>query len=93
MDFIIDLIVFLIRALLNQPDRKQATPPRSMPASQAPAPGRQTQAPALAPRTQIAPQRTEDDGERWRLVFTLLGLIVLIVMVAAWILYTRVLLP
>lgn len=93
MNFIIDLIVFIIRELLNQPERKKAAPPRGVSASQPPLQSSQTRSPALAPRTVIAPQDAGDNGERLRLVLTLLGLILLVLIVAAWIMYTQGWLP
>ncbi len=87
MDFIIDLIVFVIRALFNQADRKKAAPTPGQLGSALPAAGRQAQAPALAPRTTIAQQDAVDDGERLRSVLTLIGVIVLVIMAVAWFLY------
>ena len=87
MDFIIDLIVFVIRVLFNQSDDKKAAPTRGQPGSQLPVPGSQAQAPALAPRTTIAQPDAVNDGERLRSALTLIGLIVLVIMAVAWFLY------
>ncbi len=87
MDFIIDVIVFVIRALVNQPDQKKTPPSLGQPGGQAPVDRGQAQAPALAPRTTIAQQDAVDDGERLRSVLTLIGVIVLVIMAVAWFLY------
>jgi len=44
---------------------------------------------AMAPRAPFAPQQTVDEGAILRLVVTLLGLLVLILMGAAWLVYTQ----
>ncbi len=86
MDLIIQLIAFLIRELGKEAQPKQA--PSSQPATRMDVRAMpRSRAPALAPRTKAVVQNPVDEGEGWRTVFTLLGLIALVVIVAAWAVY------
>lgn len=85
MDFFIQLIVFVIREILKgtEPNR----PPGNQAAVRTAARTSQPRAPAIAPRTKTVVQSPVDDGEGWRTALTLLGLIALVVIVAAWAVY------
>ncbi len=86
MDLIIQLIAFLIRELGKeaQPNKAPSSQPNMRMDVRA-APPRP--APALAPRTKTIVQNPVDDGEGWRRLFMLLGIIALVVIVAAWAVY------
>ncbi len=95
MDILFHLLGLLVRALLNPNEAKNAPVPRTQAAVQTPVRRSQltpphamqrtpTSSPPLAPRTQTVVQNPMDEGEGWRLMLTLLAVIALIVLVAAW---------
>jgi hypothetical protein len=100
VDVIIEIIVFIIRALLG--DNKKAKPQGSDLIERRLAEAREAQAamkggqrgPAQAPRTMTsAAQDPAFDDSGWRRVVIVFALTVLITMVAVWFLYVRGLLP
>ncbi len=95
MDILFHLLGLLVRALLNPNDAKTAPVPRTQAAVQTavqrsqPTPPHAmqripTSSPPLAPRTQTVVQNPMDAEDGWRLMLTLLALIALVVLVAAW---------
>ncbi len=104
MDLIFRLIEFIVQALLDQSNQKKppatAAPPRSQPGAQMaaarpqagarmPPPPSPARANPLAPRTQVTAPDPFAAEDTWRRVLTLLGIIVLIIIVALWFMYTQ----
>ncbi len=91
MDIFIDLIVWLVRALVGESNKPQQTqlPPRSRPSAQMPVQRTQARSQPMAPTTQAPVQSGADDGEMWRNVLTVLALALLFIMVAVWFFYIQ----
>ena len=101
MDILIDLIVWLVRALVGANNKPTQTPlpssrpgtqapaARSHPAAQAPVRHTQTHSGPMVPTTSAPVQSPVDDGETWRNVLTVLALVLLFILVAVWFVYMQ----
>ena len=100
LDVIIEIIIWIARALLGVDDSKKPRTSNPPVAQAAPVRGRQAamQAPAqqVRPRPQPMSSPAQDpayDDGGWRTAVVVLGVLVLIALAAAWYLATRGLLP
>ena len=95
MDTIFDIIVGLIaiglfiRALVQRGARNRSSPPPDQRATPSLPASRQGAVPPLPP--DFAAQSPVEDGERWRYRMTILALVVLVLIVAAWAYYVGLL--
>lgn len=101
MDFIFRLIEFLIRSALNESNQSQPSAGRGQAAvpAQAASRGAMSRPPAqsstvasrpLVPQTRSPGMDPAYDDGGWRLAVTVLGLILLFVLIAFWILQTQI---
>src|SRR5512138_2273264 len=92
MDVLVDIVAFIIRALVERPDsNRQRSDIRQPPQPRGQPPARRAQAGTLplASLTKSSSQDPVYDDGGWRLAVNVLALIALIVMVAVWFAYTR----
>lgn len=90
MDIFLDLIVWLVRALVGDSNKPQQTAlPSSRPEARMPARRPPAHSQPMAPTTQAPAQSPVEYEGRWRNVLTLLALALLFIMVAVWFVYTQ----